>query len=122
MPGNCCVARPSAQPMRWVKESFLPAAASCALRARRCESSTLAATSRNDVAVGTTSESVMFWTNRAAGPVIGVRPGCEVGAGEGGGGDAGDADDVVAGAAVGAVSRFPLPVSPRPPEPYVGLI
>src|SRR5437667_8451125 len=31
--------------------------------------------SRNDVAVGTDSESIMFCTRRAAGPVIGVRPG-----------------------------------------------
>ena len=30
--------------------------------------------SRNDVAVGTESESAMFWTNRAAGPVMGVKP------------------------------------------------
>jgi len=30
--------------------------------------------SRNDVAVGTDSDSVMFWARRAAGPVMGVRP------------------------------------------------
>src|SRR5256885_6347419 len=32
--------------------------------------------SRNEVAVGTDNESVMFWTRRAAGPTIGVSPGC----------------------------------------------
>src|SRR5438477_10274276 len=32
--------------------------------------------SRNEVAVGTDNESVMFWTGRAAGPTIGVSPGC----------------------------------------------
>src|SRR5881394_401116 len=40
--------------------------------------------SRNDVAVGTESDSVMFATRRAAGPVIGEAPGAgstELGAG-----------------------------------------
>src|SRR3989442_1220716 len=60
--------------MRCVNEIFLPLAASCALNALRRPSSTWTVTSRNDVAVGMDSDSVMFWARRAAGPVIGVKP------------------------------------------------
>src|SRR5688572_23204060 len=54
--------------------------------------------SRNDVAVGTESDSVMFATNRADGPVIGLRPG---GSGEWGVGLGGGTD--------GTTPRSPLP-------------
>src|SRR5947208_16796546 len=56
--------------------------------------------SRNEVAVGTDNESVMFWTRRAAGPVMGVRPGV-AGSGERGA--------VAVGAAEGTAPCSPLP-------------
>src|SRR2546422_5950274 len=62
-------------PIRWVKETFLPLAASWALSALRRASSVVAEMSRKEVAVGTVSESVMLATNRAAGPVMGLTPG-----------------------------------------------
>src|SRR5438477_4580263 len=68
-------------PIRWVKETFLPLAASWALSALRRASRMVAGMSRNEVAVGTVSDSVMFATRRAAGPVRGVAPGGVVGAG-----------------------------------------
>src|SRR6266511_1823820 len=83
--------------MRCVKEVFLPVAASCAFSALRRASSTATATSRNEVAVGTASDSVMFWTSRAAGPVMGVRP---AGRGERG--------EVLGGAAEGTSPFSPL--------------
>src|SRR2546422_10524879 len=63
-----------AYPIRWVKETFLPLAASWTLSALRRASRVVAGISRNDVAVGTVSDSVMFVTNRAAGPVMGLAP------------------------------------------------
>src|SRR5438034_11129963 len=78
MTGNCYAARTIANPIRCVKEIFLPLAASPAFSSLRRASSVSTTTSRKEVAVGTDSESVMFWTRRAAGPVIGVRPGLGV--------------------------------------------
>src|SRR2546427_12344007 len=89
-----------AYPIRWVKESFLPLAASWALSALRRASSVVAGMSRNEVAVGTVSDSVMFVTNRAAGPVIGLAP---FGSGEMG--------DVLAAAADGTSAFSLLPVT-----------
>src|SRR5882762_2349620 len=83
-------------PIRWVKETFLPLAASWALSALRRASRVVAGMSRNEVAVGTVSDSVMFATNRAAGPVIGVAPG--------GGGTGG-----VGGVVRGTVAPSPVP-------------
>src|SRR5438093_11141333 len=60
--------------MRCVNEIFLPVAANWPLSSLRRASSVVAEMSRNEVAVGTESESVMLATNRAAGPVIGVVP------------------------------------------------
>src|SRR5690242_18529774 len=82
MAGNCLAAWTMAYPIKWVNEIFLPLAASCALRAFRRASSVVAEMSRNEVAVGTVNDSVMFATNRAAGPVIGIgslEPGVRVG-------------------------------------------
>src|ERR1041384_3046799 len=56
-------------------------------------------TSRNDVAVGTVSDSVMFCTSRAAGPVMGVPPGVGMG----------DAGCVGAGVVTDPAFRIPLP-------------
>jgi len=74
MTGKRLAAWTIAYPIRWVNEIFLPLAASCALRAFRRASSVVAEMSRNEVAVGTVSDSVMFATNRAAGPVMGLAP------------------------------------------------
>ncbi len=83
MTGSSRAACTMANPIRWVNEVFLPAAASAALSALRRASSVATATSRNDVAVGTESEASMFWTRRAAGPVIGLAPEGESGEGRG---------------------------------------
>src|SRR5258705_481604 len=75
--GNCLTAWMMPKAMRCVNETFLPVGpswASCALSALLRASSARAAMSRNDVAVGTVRWSVMFVTNRAAGPVMGVAP------------------------------------------------
>src|SRR5207253_8233978 len=88
-------------PIRWVKETFLPLAASWALSALRRASRVVAGMSRNEVAVGTVSDSVMFATNRAAGPVMGVAPGGAGSTERGAGGAAG------AGAATCSVLRAP---------------
>src|SRR5882762_11592826 len=74
MTGSSRAARAIAYPIRCVKEIFLPAAASWAFSPRRRASSTSTVISRNEVAVGTERESVMFCARRAAGPVMGVRP------------------------------------------------
>src|SRR5687767_6731530 len=71
---RCCfVACTMAQAMMWVNEIFSvrPAAASAALSDFRSASNRATASSRNEVAVGTPSDSVMFWTRRAAGPFRG---------------------------------------------------
>src|SRR5438034_2747864 len=67
MTGSSRAARAIAYPIRWVYEIFLPAAASCAFSSRRRASSTSTVISRNEVAVGTERESVMFCARRAAG-------------------------------------------------------
>src|SRR5437660_4025732 len=56
--------------------------------------------SRNEVAVGTVSDSVMLGTGRAVGPVIGVAPG---------GGGRGDAGGVGVGVVRVAVDPSPVP-------------
>src|ERR1051325_11104153 len=56
--------------------------------------------SRNEVAVGTDSASVMFWARRAAAPVIGVNP-WGIGNGEWG----------MVGASTPSLSPFPFPLS-----------
>src|SRR5881628_713162 len=101
MTGSCFTACTIAKPIRCVNEIFLPLAASPAFSSLRRASSVSTATSRNEVAVGTDRESVMFWASRAAGPVIGVRPGC--GMGEGGCG--------LRGGGGGDASRIPHPAS-----------
>src|SRR6266576_3185658 len=108
MTGSCFAAWTIARPIRCVKETFFPRGASWAFSSLRRASSVSTTMSRNDVAVGTDSESVMFWTRRAAGPVMGVRPG--VGRGETGG---------VGSAAV--VSRLPPPVSRSTSSRLVGI-
>src|ERR1044072_4854223 len=60
--------------------------------------------SRNEVAVGTESESAMFWTSRAAGPVIAFRS-AETGGGGGGGGS------------FRGTRGAPVPPPPPPPPP-----
>ena len=60
-----------AQPMRWVKLTLPPRVRlSWLLRIRRLTSSSLAGTSRNDVAVGTVSEVCMFSAMAAETPRI----------------------------------------------------
>src|SRR5438093_10444201 len=95
-----------AYPIRWVKETFLPLAASWALSALRRASSVVAGMSRKDVAVGTVSDSVMLVTSRAAGPVIGTAPGDRASAAGDGTRETGNV-----GAGGGCVSRFTFPVS-----------
>src|SRR5437016_1416636 len=88
MTRSCFAAWTIAKPIKCVNETFFPRAASWAFSSLRRASSVSTTTSRNDVAVGTDSESVMFWTRRAAGPVMGVRPGAgrrETGVGSGAG-------------------------------------
>src|SRR6266478_5761293 len=104
--GKCLAAWTIAYPIRWVNETFLPLAASWALSALRRASRVVAWMSRNDVAVGTVSDSVMFATNRAAGPVIGLAP---FGRGEMG--------DVLAAA---ADSTSPFSLLPATSDPSVG--
>ena len=101
MTGSCFTACTIAKPIRCVNEIFLPLAASPAFSSLRRASSVSTATSRNEVAVGTDRESVMFWASRAAGPVIGVRPGCGMG----------DAGCVGVGAGTLPASRIPPPES-----------
>src|SRR5947207_7757828 len=100
MTGSCFAAWTIAKPIRCVKETFFPRGASWAFSSLRRASSVSTTMSRNDVAVGTDSESVMFWTRRAAGPVMGVRPG-DAGSGERGA--------VPVGAAEGTAPCSPLP-------------
>src|SRR5947208_4258264 len=100
MTGSCFAACTIAKPIRCVNETFFPRAVSWAFSSLRRASSVSTAISRNDVAVGTDSESVMFWTRRAAGPVMGVRPGV-AGSGERGA--------VAVGAAEGTAPCSPLP-------------
>src|SRR5439155_19968062 len=59
-------------PIRCVNDTFLPLAASWELSALRRASRVVAWMSRKEVAVGTVSDSVMFATNRAAGPAMGT--------------------------------------------------
>src|SRR5256885_9790975 len=92
MTGSCFAAWTIAKPIRCVKETFFPRGASWAFSYLRRASSVSTTMSRNDVAVGTDSESVMFWTRRAAGPVMGVRPG-DAGSGERGAVPVGAAED-----------------------------
>src|SRR2546426_6236275 len=98
-------------PIRWVKETFLPLAASWALSALRRASSVVAGMSRNEVAVGTVSDSVMFVTNRAAGPPIGLPPA------RGGGGGGG-----VPRAAAGNPPPPPAPRFPPALPPPVRIV
>src|SRR5438093_355322 len=105
MTGSCFAAWTIAKPIKCVNETFFPRAASWAFSSLRRASSVSTALSRNDVAVGTDSESVMFWTRRAAGPVIGVRPGLGVRPGPG-----------VWGPGSGAWAGIPGPES-RAPDP-----
>src|SRR5438445_8309670 len=110
MTRSCFAAWTIAKPIKCVNETFFPRAASWAFSSLRRASSVSTTTSRNDVAVGTDSESVMFWTRRAAGPVMGVRPGAgrrETGVGSG------------AGVVVG--SRLPPPVSRSTSSRLVGI-
>src|SRR3989449_1913608 len=100
MTRSCFAAWTIAKPIKCVNETFFPRAASWAFSSLRRASSVSTTMSRNDVAVGTDSESVMFWTRRAAGPVMGVRPGD---AGSGGRGAVAD------GAADGTAPGSPLP-------------
>jgi hypothetical protein len=71
--GKSLIARTMAYPMRWVKEIFPPR-----LRLRkllitiRLSAISLAGTARTEVAVGTSSEEVMFLTTAAATPRSGV--------------------------------------------------
>src|SRR5213083_2978873 len=106
MTGSCFAAWTIAKPIRCVNETFFPRAASWAFSSLRRASSVSTTMSRNDVAVGTDSESVMFWTRRAAGPTIGVRPGLGVrGSGLG-----------ARASGVGAPGGIPRP-EPRGPSP-----
>src|SRR2546423_647848 len=98
--GSCFAACTIANPIRCVNEPFFPRAASWAFSSLRRASSVSTTMSRNEVAVGTDNESVMFWTRRAAGPVMGVRPG-DAGSGERGA--------VPVGAAESTAPCSPLP-------------
>src|SRR5436309_4027541 len=76
--------------------------------------------SRNEVAVGTVSDSVMFCTNRAAVPVMGVAPGGAGSTERGAGGAAGAGAGVAAACSVlrapwmiGSSASFPLSNSSR---------
>src|SRR5437879_1809628 len=111
MPGSCFAACTIAKPIRCVNEIFFPRATSWAFSSLRRASSVSTTMSRNEVAVGTDKESVMFWTRRAAGPVIGVKPGA--GRREAGG--------VGCGAVAAADSRLPPPVSRRTSSRLVGI-
>src|SRR5512146_1548980 len=111
MTGNCFAACTIPHPMRWVKETGRLRAASAAFSPWRRVASVATATSRNDVAVGTLIESVMFCTSRAAGPVIGVIPGGGAAVGADGCGAAGEADASTSARSVlmmGSSASFPL--------------
>src|SRR5215831_21390462 len=97
--------------MRWVNEIFRLREASAALSDRRRVASVATATSRNDVAVGTPSESVMFCTSRAAGPVIAVIPWAGAAPGAAAGGATGAVDASTSARSVlmiGSSASFPL--------------
>src|SRR3989442_14007874 len=63
-----------AYPMRWVKEIFLPVAASWALSTLRRGDRTVAEVHRNQVAVGNDNGTVLLLSNRAARPRLRVAP------------------------------------------------
>src|SRR5690348_10626933 len=98
-------------PMRCVNEIFRLRDASAALKPWRRVASVATATSRNDVAVGTPRESVMFCTSRAAGPVIAVIPWAGIAPGAAAGAAVGAADASTSARSVlmmGSSASFPL--------------
>jgi hypothetical protein len=72
MDGYSRAASTIAHPMKCVNESLTPRSASWRLNAARTAQSRPTSTSRNDVAVGMSSDASMFLSSRRAGPEMGV--------------------------------------------------